>query len=386
MGCSKLCPLPNLGKPRQWGRLLRGGGEGMAPTAADTKTEKVEALAATPLETIAAEAKHFWVVDLHCPPGASEGLRAFIALADTAIQTAVDLLGRGMTTPPPKVDDLLEPAFYETLGKGKADEEYRKTIDKVEARQLQLLQMDNKVIKSSVTVAAEQVQALHSIKNIVAGLNAKLKAAGNAKLKPPQELPLLEAIATAVETVYDKVTAIADLNEEVANGGKGGKGTGGGQTGGGGGAAPGGGGGGGDGGLSSLLPMLMMPLMAAAPLVAQIPEMLQKAEEDKAEKAEKAEQNQKGTAPPPGNQGAPAPAAPPGDPNAPAPAPAGDPNAAPAANASGEPQVVPAAATVPPGQVQARRARNVAPNGQPGQEQPEPDDEAAPEESAVIEA
>lgn len=356
----------------------------MAPTAADTKAEKAATLAATPLANIAAESKHFWLVDLHCPPGASEGLRAFIALADTAIQTAVDLLGRGMTTPPPKVDDLLEPAFYETLGKGKADEEYRKTIDKVEARQLQLLQMDNKVVKSSVTVAAEQVQALHSIKNIVAELNAKLKAAGNAKLKPSQELPLLKAVAAAVEAVYDKVTAIADLNEEVANGGKG---TGGGQTGGGGGgAAPGGGGGGGDGGLSSLLPMLMMPLMAAAPLISQIPEMLQKAEEDKAAKAEKAEQEQKGgTPPPPGNQSAPAPATPPpGDPNAPVPA--GDPNAAPAANASGDPHVVPASATVPPGQVQARRARNVPPNGQPGQEKTAPDDEADPEESPVIEA
>ncbi|WP_040785507.1 hypothetical protein [Nocardia pneumoniae] len=358
----------------------------MAPTAADTKAENAAALAATPLASIAAESKHFWLVDLHCPPGASEGLRAFIALADTAIQTAVDLLGRGMTTPPPKVDDLLEPAFYETLGKGKADEEYRKTIDKVEARQLQLLQMDNKVTKSSVTVAAEQVQALRSIKNIVAELNAKLKAAGNAKLKPSQELPLLKAVAAAVEAVYDKVTAIADLNEEVANGGKG---SGGGQAGGGGGGgAPSGGGGGGDGGLSSLLPMLMMPLMAAAPLVAQIPEMLQKAEEDKAEKAEKAEQNQKGgTPPPPGDPNAPAPAAPPpADPNAAAPAPAGDPNAAPAANASGDPNVVPAAAAMPPGQVQARRARNVPPNGQQGQEPAEPDGEADPEQGAVIEA
>ncbi|MBF6300554.1 hypothetical protein IU459_23845 [Nocardia amamiensis] len=360
----------------------------MAPTAAETKADKAATLASTPLASIAAEAKHFWLVDLHYPPGASEGLRAFIALADTAIQTAVDLLGRGMTTPPPKVDDLLEPAFYETLGKGKADEAYRKTIDKVEARQLQLLQMDNKVIKSSVTVAAEQVQALRSIKNIVAELNAKLKGAGNAKLKPSQELPLLKAVAAAVDAVYDKVTAIADLNEEVANGGKG---SGGGQTGGGGGgggAPSGGGGGGGDGGLSSLLPMLMMPLMAVAPLAAQIPEMLQKAEADKAEKAEKAEQSQKGATPaPPGDQNAPAPATPPpGDPNAPAPAPAGDPNAAPAANASGDPNVVPAAATMPPGQVQARRARNVPPNGQPGQEQPATEDEAVPEQSPVIEA
>ncbi|WP_280373143.1 hypothetical protein [Nocardia abscessus] len=210
----------------------------MAPTATKTEAEKTATLtstpvAATPVAKVASEVKHFWLVDLHCPPGASEGLRAFIALADTAIQTAVDLLGRGMTTPPPAVADLLKPAVYETLGKGEADEAYRKTIDKVEARQLKLLQMDDQVVKTSVTVAAEQVQALRSIKTIVGELNTKLKAAGTAKLKAAQELPLLKAVAAAVEAVYDKVTAIADLNEDMANGG-GKNNSGGGQAGGGG--------------------------------------------------------------------------------------------------------------------------------------------------------
>ncbi|MBF6164670.1 hypothetical protein IU486_07765 [Streptomyces gardneri] len=366
----------------------------MAPIAADTTAKKASVLASTPLASAAAEAKHFWLVDLHCPPGASEGLRAFIALADTAIQTAVDLLGRGMTTPPPKVDDLLKPAIYETLGKGEADDEYRKTIDKVEARQLKLLQMDDQVVKTSVTVAAEQVQALRSIKTIVTELNAKLKAAGTAKLKPAQELPLLKAVAAAVEAVYDKVTAIADLNEDMANGG-GKNNSGGGQAGGGGGAT-GGGGGGGDiaSSLASLLPMLAMLPMAAMPLVQQIPEMMQKAEEDKAKKAEENRNNGAPGQPgqtPPANQNA-ATVPPPGNPNAQPAAPQpGDPNAAPAANTAppGEQNAAPAVASVP-GVIPARRTRDGSPTDRPGRgDAPQDaavDDEVDQEAGQVIEA
>ncbi|MGQ4619693.1 hypothetical protein [Nocardia sp. R7R-8] len=353
----------------------------MATTAAETKAAKTSAPTSAPLASVASEVKHFWLVDLHCPPGASEGLRAFIALADTAIQTAVDLLGRGMSTPPPKVDDLLQPDFYKTLGKGKADEEYRKTIDKVEARQLKLLQMDDQVVKTSVTVAAEQVQALRSIKHIVADLKTKLEAAGTGKLKPAQELPLLEAVAAAMEAVYDKVTAIAELNDDMANGGKNGGGSGsstGGPTSGGNssGGSGSGSGGGGDGGLSSLLPMLAMLPMAAMPLISQIPEMLHKAEADKAKKAE---ENPKNGAPgqpgqtPPGNQ--PAAAPPQGDPSAqpagaqPATAPPGGVTAAPAANTAppAEPGGAPAPAASP-GVIPARRTRDGSAPDRPGSE------------------
>ncbi|MGK8520055.1 hypothetical protein ACRS6B_00100 [Nocardia asteroides] len=367
----------------------------MAPTATTTEAAKVATLASTPLAKVATEVKHFWLVDLHCPPGASEGLRAFIALADTAIQTAVDLLGRGMTTPPPEVADLLKPAVYETLGKGAADEAYRKTIDKVEARQLKLLQMDDQVVKTSVTVAAEQVQALRSIKTIVGDLNTKLKAAGTAKLKPAQELPLLKAVAAAVEAVYDKVTAIADLNETVANGG-GSNNSGGGQAGGGGGATGGGGGGGGDiaSSLASLLPMLAMLPMAAMPLVQQIPEMMQKAEEDKAKKAE---ENQNNGAPgqpgqtPPGNPSTPAAAPPPGDPNAQPAAPQpGAPNAAPAANTAppSDQSAAPAVSSAP-GVIPARRNRDGSTADRPGREATQdaaPGDEQDQESNSVIEA
>ncbi|WP_157111795.1 hypothetical protein [Nocardia beijingensis] len=370
----------------------------MATTATETEAKKT---------TTTSKGKHFWVVKLHCPPGASEGLRAYIAMAETAIQTAVDLLGRGMTTPPPTMAELLEPEIYETLGSGKADDEYRAVIDKVEAKQLQLLRMDDKVIKTSATVAAEQVQALRSIENIVEDLNTTLKAAGAGKLKSAQELSLLKAVAQAVDAVYDKVIAIAELNEKMANGGGSGNNGSGGSNGSGGGANGGGAGGsaggsgGGDGGLSSLLSSLAMLPMMALPLVQQIPQMLQNAEEQKQKKAEqdqkKAEQDQKngqpGQTPPPGNQAAPAGAPQPGGPNAqPAAvdtttAQPGGITAAPAASTT--PQDEPAgtsAAGTAPNVIQARRTRNVSAADRPvdGATQDATADEPEQDAGAVI--
>ncbi|MER7450676.1 hypothetical protein ABTW96_10360 [Nocardia beijingensis] len=338
----------------------------MATTATETEAKKT---------TTTSKGKHFWVVKLHCPPGASEGLRAYIAMAETAIQTAVDLLGRGMTTLPPTVAELLEPEIYETLGSGKADDEYRAVINKVEAKQLQLLQMDDKVIKTSATVAAEQVQALRSIENIVEHLNTTLKAAGTGKLKSAQEQSLLKAVAQAVEAVYDKVIAIAELNDKMANGGGSGNNGSGGSNGSGGGANGGGtggsAGGGGDGGLSSLLSTLAMLPMMALPLAQQIPQMLQNAEEQKQKKAEQDQKNgqpgQPGQTQPPGNQAAPAGAPQPSGPNAqPAAvetttAQPGGITAAPAANTA--PQDEPAgtsAAGTAPNVIQARRTRDVS--------------------------
>ncbi|MGV9971484.1 hypothetical protein [Nocardia beijingensis] len=373
----------------------------MATTATETEAKKT---------TTTSKGKHFWVVKLHCPPGASEGLRAYIAMAETAIQTAVDLLGRGMTTLPPTVAELLEPEIYETLGSGKADDEYRAVINKVEAKQLQLLQMDDKVIKTSATVAAEQVQALRSIENIVEHLNTTLKAAGTGKLKSAQEQSLLKAVAQAVEAVYDKVIAIAELNDKMANGGGnngsgGSNGSGGGANGGGAGGSTGGSGGG-DGGLSSLLSTLAMLPMMALPLAQQIPQMLQNAEEQKQKKAEqdqkKAEQDQKngqqgqpGQTPPPGNQAAPAGAPQPGGPNAqPAAvetttAQPGGITAAPAASTA--PQDEPAgtsAAGTAPNVIQARRTRDVSAADRPvdGTTQDATADEPEQDASAVIDA
>lgn len=374
----------------------------MATTATETEAKKT---------TTTSKGKHFWVVKLHCPPGASEGLRAYIAMAQTAIQTAVDLLGRGMTTLPPTVSDLLEPEIYETLGSGKADDEYRAAVNKVEARQLQLLQMDDKVIKTSATVAAEQVQALRSIENIVEQLNITLKAAGTGKLKSAQEQSLLKAVAQAVEAVYDKVIAIAELNEQMANGGGSGNSGSGGSNGGGAGGSNGGGAGGstggsggGDGGLSSLLSTLAMLPMMALPLAQQIPQMLQNAEEQKQRKAEEDQKNgqqgqpgqpgQPGQTQPPGNQAAPAAAPQPGDPNAQpaavesATAQPGGITAAPAANPApqGEPDETSAAGTAP-SVVQARRTRDVSAADRPANgstQDATADDEPDQDAGAVI--
>ncbi|WP_157129526.1 hypothetical protein [Nocardia amamiensis] len=263
-------------------------------------------------------------LDRHCPPGASEKLRTSIVNADTAIQIAVDLLGHGMTTPPPEVS-APDPVVCEILGMGKTVEHYHQTAKEAEASKLALLQMDKRVKDTSVTIASEQMQTLRSIQNIVADLEAKLASVGSAKLKPPQELPLFKAIANAVEAVYEKVRAISLFHEYMANGGAvavgsgtasgggtiraSGSGTVGGGTGivSGSGRAGGSGSGtvsdsrspsdtshtrgnkteassgSGAGGLGSLLQMLAMVPTLAAP---QVREMLQKAGEDNERKSE----------------------------------------------------------------------------------------------------
>ncbi|MFC8529442.1 hypothetical protein [Nocardia sp. NPDC057227] len=266
----------------------------MAVDAAKTGTEDAATIAATPLMTLAA-GKNYWPVKLVRPPGGSPGLLAFVALAEIAIQTAVDLLGRGMPKPPPKVDDLLQPVVLENIGKGKGVDEYEKALTAVQARQTTLLTLDTQVLKTSVVVAAEQNETLRAIKTIVAELNAALTAAGKAKLQPAQEKALLKKVADAVDAVYDKVEAVAKLNEDMAGGDKSGGGAKQVSTGG---AASGGGGGGGDGGLGGILPILAMLPMAAMPLISQIPELLEQQEEKRKEAEEEAKKDPAGTADP----------------------------------------------------------------------------------------
>ncbi|WP_280459264.1 hypothetical protein [Nocardia carnea] len=220
----------------------------------------------------------YWEVDLVRPPGASEALISYLAMAEAAIQTAVDLLGRGMPTPPPEVGDLLSKVTRETLGKGKAEEAYQDTLTKVDAKQTSLLVMDNQVIDTSIVMAAEQDRTLKTIIDIVERLNGVLTKVGSAKLKPPMEMQLLELTATAVDLVYDKVIAVSDLSSEMAgDGGEGSGGNGKPSTGGGGagGAAGGAGAAGAMGGLGSMLPMLAMLPMSLMPLATQLlPELL----------------------------------------------------------------------------------------------------------------
>ncbi|MFJ1461197.1 hypothetical protein [Nocardia sp. N2S4-5] len=283
--------------------------------------------------------EHYWPVELHRPGGASAGLKAVIQLAETAIQTAVDLLGRGTPVLPPKVDDLLKPAVYEDLGEGKASEEYTEAFDKVQKRQKALVGLDDEVVKAAIVVADGKDKTLAAIKNIVKALNAKLEAVGGGKLKAAQEQQLMTLIARAVEAVYKLVNAAAEVNDAVAGGSEGAA-----Q-----GAAQAGGGGGDASSLASLLPMLAMIPMGLMSLAPTVIDMAQKFNEKQQEQAA-------GGAPPadpnaaPGAPDAALAAAPPGDPTAQPPEgtaqPAGGPN-----NSTGA-AVLPAA-----GPLRARRDR-----------------------------
>ncbi|MFD0364584.1 hypothetical protein ACFQZZ_24345 [Nocardia sp. GCM10030253] len=335
--------------------------------------------AATPLSTLAA-GKNYWPVELVRPPGVSEGVTAYITLAEGAIQNAVDLLGRGVPKPPPDVKELLQPSVYEIVGKGEATDAYQQIIDTVEATQTWLLMEDSKVIKTSVKVAAEQNMTLRGIQRIVTELNTKLKAVGTAKLKPAQETALLKLIVNAIEAVYKKVTAVAELNEDIANGGekpnpnKPAPIPPGGNNGG------GGGGGGGPSILEQLMPMLGMVPMMAMPLVQMIPELLKK---DEPAEDDRGREEPVGQTPPPA-----AAAPPPGDPNA---QPPGDPNAPPPAESNGAPPAgapaTPVSAMMRPAARSRRRTDEQAGSAvgtTPQDEDIEEDDAEAPPEVVDI--
>ncbi|WP_181063506.1 hypothetical protein [Nocardia nova] len=296
-------------------------------------------------------------IELDPPPGASPALTSFVALAETAIQTTVDLLGRGITTPPPNVNDLLTTTVYQNLGKGEASDVYQQTLTKVRARQTYLLNMDAEVVKTSIKVKDGKDQTLAAVMADVNTLKDALEVdlrPLSKKLRAVKELTLMEQIADTLDSVCQKVSAVAEYNAAMAGGGnsKSGSGQGSGSGSGsdsgsgssngtatsGGAAQAGAGGDGGLGGLAQMLGplamMLPMGLMSLAPMVQQFiqnnAEQHQREEERKEREAEKAQQN--GTAP--NAQAAPA-------------APAADPNAAPAAGAA------PAATAPQPGGVTA---------------------------------
>lgn len=293
-------------------------------------------------------------IELDPPPGASPALTSFVALAETAIQTTVDLLGRGMTTPPPNVNDLLTTTVYQNLGKGEASDVYQQTLTKVRARQTYLLQMDAEVVKTSIKVKDGKDQTLRAVMADVNKLKDALKVdlrPLSKKLKAAKELKLMEQIADTLDSVCQKVSAVAEYNANMAGGGNStngsgqgsGSGSGSGASSGtatsGGAAQAGAGGDGGLGGLAQMLGplamMLPMGLMSLAPMVQQFiqnnAEQHRREEEERKEReAEQTQQN--GAAPN-------AQAAPTG--------PAADPNAAPPAGAA------PAATAPQPGGVTA---------------------------------
>ncbi|MDR7169007.1 hypothetical protein J2W56_002748 [Nocardia kruczakiae] len=230
--------------------------------------------------------KHYWTVELDPPPGAKPAVKAIVALARTAIQTAVDLLGRGMPVPPPEVASLLKPVVFTNLGKSDTTVGYRQAMAAVNARQTSLLEYDQQIARTSVLVAASKDETLASIKNIVAELQAVVKAVP-AKATTAQQAALMQQISAAVAQVYRLVDAVYADNQSRAgtsSGSGSGSGTGSSSSSGsasGGSSASGGGGGLGDI-LGQLLPMAAMILpmgaMVAAPLVTQA---MQKNQKDK---------------------------------------------------------------------------------------------------------
>ncbi|MFF2554705.1 hypothetical protein ACFVUS_27140 [Nocardia sp. NPDC058058] len=221
-----------------------------------------------------AKGQHYWALPpLPVPSGASTALKSFIAMAEAALQTAIDLLGRGTTFPPPQVDDLLTTVVYTNLGQGETTELYQKTLAAVEARQASLLTMDDKVLQVANVMSADKDRVLATIKNKVADLTAALGRQTSAKLKPAEETALMDTIAKTIEAVYKLVTKVAEDNLRMSGGGSEG-----GDPGnpGPGNANPGpgvpasGGSGGGDGGLGSIAMMIPMALVALAPTVAPL--------------------------------------------------------------------------------------------------------------------
>ncbi|MEV4240700.1 hypothetical protein AB0J47_36620 [Nocardia sp. NPDC049737] len=272
-------------------------------------------------------AKHYGPpIELDPPPGASAALKSFVAMAEAAIQSAVDLLGRGVPEPPPEVGDLLRTVVYKALGKGEATVAYQQAMDAVRARQTSLLQYDNEVAKTAIEVVAKKDETLAAIMEIVHTLQTDLKVPITGKHKAEQEMKLMEKIATAVEQVYRKVEAVYQNNQNMAGkGGADGSGSGSSDKGSSGNGSSGnnssggsGGSGGGDGGLGQIFQTLAMlvpvGVMAATPVVTALMENDKERREKEEEKA-KAEQAAQG-ATAPGAQGATAAATVPADPNA----------------------------------------------------------------------
>ncbi|MGW4767784.1 hypothetical protein ACWEO2_07045 [Nocardia sp. NPDC004278] len=280
-------------------------------------------------------------MELTPPPGASAGLKAFIAMAEEAMQTAVDLLGRGTPELPPKVDDLLRPVIYESIGDSLMKKQYEEALAKVQSRQTALLTYDTKVMKTSIVVAAGSDETLRAIKGIVAELQTKMKALGSGKLKPAQEVALMKLVAEAIDLVYEKVEAVYQLNNDMAGDGNNDSGSSGSGSNGKSGSGSSGGGSG-DGGLGQLVSMLGMLPMMAMPLVSQLPQLLKQHDKDKDDKDKDKDAAEGATQT---GQGQPQAAAPGAAPGSPAPAPAASGTGQPAAPAATASTGAPAAAS-----------------------------------------
>ncbi|WP_067903797.1 hypothetical protein [Nocardia vaccinii] len=212
---------------------------------------------------------HYWTVELDCPPGASAALKSYVGLAQTAIQTAVDLLGRGTPITPPNVSDLMQPVIYQDLGQSESSVGYHHALAQIQQRQSALLTLDSEVLQTSVVVAASQDQTLGAIEQIVADLNDVLDSVGSAKLKAAQEQSLMWQIANAVDEVYKAVDSVAQQNQQIAGSASDSASSSASGT-------AGAGSGSGSGGLSGLMQLAMIPMALASSIAPTVMQVLQK--------------------------------------------------------------------------------------------------------------
>ncbi|MFE2961016.1 hypothetical protein [Nocardia tengchongensis] len=300
---------------------------------------------------------------LHRPPGASAALKSFLGMCDTAIQTAVDLLGRELTEPPPTMDDLLTKVVYTTLGTGTSATGYEQTLTAVETRRSALLTLDGKVLEVASTLTDDKDQNLAYIKTVVEQLDTGLRSLGSAKLTSQTEYSVMNGIGDAVHAIYQRVSQAAAKNAEMAGAGQSDGDTGA-QSGATGTPTTAGSGAGSDGGLGSSLGSMLtnVPMLVAALLPTVITFLegeknkAAKEEEKKKKEEEKAKKDDATKNAP----GAPSPADPaatptPADTQQPQPTPAGSPGqptpASPAPKAVEPPSN--AATGTPPGQIPA---------------------------------
>ncbi|NUS42764.1 MAG: hypothetical protein HOQ24_03585, partial [Mycobacteriaceae bacterium] len=139
----------------------------MAPTKADPLTVD------GPDQLIYKFPQQQWKVDhIAAPPGASQALKEYVALADQAIQTGVKLLGLGRKFTPPDVGDVLVSSVRDDLGKGSTAKEYKTALAKVTMRKSQLASMDDNVAAVTLCLSDAAVRVLREIKSIVADLKA----------------------------------------------------------------------------------------------------------------------------------------------------------------------------------------------------------------------
>ncbi len=239
---------------------------------------------------------HYWTVTLTPPKQAPAALQEFVAMAQEAIQTSVDLLGRGVPELPPLVDDLLTTTTYQDLGAGAANANYQALLAEVDKRKESLLESDNTVTSAAITVSARSDSTLKYVEGLVEQLQSEMTAL-TGKLTSAQCAAVMQQIGYVMDVINARVTAVYEANNGTAGTGSGGSGTGSGSgsssssTGDSGTGSTASGSGDGSGaassssstgssgasGLSSLIEMLPMVGLMAIPLVTQMAPQVLKA-------------------------------------------------------------------------------------------------------------